>query len=68
MDMTEPTWVSAERPPVPELSPPNGESVQSPQTTLKEEDGKLLAFLCLCVCVQYVPAYTQWMSWSWCVH
>ncbi|XP_036801714.1 nucleolar protein 4-like [Oncorhynchus mykiss] len=38
MDMTEPTWVSAERPPVPELSPPNGENAQSPQTTLKEED------------------------------
>nr|XP_029477218.1 nucleolar protein 4-like [Oncorhynchus nerka] len=51
MDMTEPTWVSAERPPVPELSPPNGENVQSPQTTLKEEDGKLLAFLCfVCLC------------------
>ncbi|CAB1336522.1 unnamed protein product, partial [Coregonus sp. 'balchen'] len=38
MDMAEPTWVSAERPLVPELSPPNGESVHSPQTALKEED------------------------------
>ncbi|XP_071022703.1 nucleolar protein 4-like [Oncorhynchus clarkii lewisi] len=38
MDMAEPTWVSAERPPVPELSPPNGGMVHSPQAALKEED------------------------------
>uniref|UniRef100_A0A8C8I4G0 Nucleolar protein 4-like a n=2 Tax=Oncorhynchus tshawytscha TaxID=74940 RepID=A0A8C8I4G0_ONCTS len=36
MDMAEPTWVSAERPPVPELSPPNGGMVHSPQAALKE--------------------------------
>ncbi|KAK6308250.1 hypothetical protein J4Q44_G00215210 [Coregonus suidteri] len=38
MDMAEPTWVSAERPPVPELSPPNGGMVHGPQAALKEED------------------------------
>nr|XP_029520799.1 nucleolar protein 4-like [Oncorhynchus nerka] len=38
MDMAESTWVSAERPPVPELSPPNGGMVHSPQAALKEED------------------------------
>ncbi|KAL1020966.1 hypothetical protein UPYG_G00006980 [Umbra pygmaea] len=38
MEVAEPTWVSAERPPLPALSPPNGERIHSPQTALKEED------------------------------
>uniref|UniRef100_A0A673Y229 Nucleolar protein 4-like a n=1 Tax=Salmo trutta TaxID=8032 RepID=A0A673Y229_SALTR len=65
MDMAEPTWVSAERPPVPELSPPNGGMVHSPQAALKEEDGKpfrvfvcesvCVCVYCMFVCLLYVP-------------
>lgn len=40
MNITEPTWVAAEQPPVPEPSPPNGERVCNPAATVKEEDGK----------------------------
>uniref|UniRef100_A0A3B4T4Q6 Nucleolar protein 4-like a n=1 Tax=Seriola dumerili TaxID=41447 RepID=A0A3B4T4Q6_SERDU len=40
MNSTEPTWVAAEQPPVPEPSPPNGERVSNPATTIKEEDGR----------------------------
>ncbi|KAM6977192.1 nucleolar protein 4-like [Aplochiton taeniatus] len=39
MDMAEPAWVSAQQPPVPELSPPNGHRVAiSPPAPVKEED------------------------------
>ncbi|XP_045913522.1 nucleolar protein 4-like isoform X1 [Micropterus dolomieu] len=38
MNITEPTWVAAEQPPVPEPSPPNGERVCNPAATVKEED------------------------------
>uniref|UniRef100_A0A4W6EC49 Nucleolar protein 4-like a n=1 Tax=Lates calcarifer TaxID=8187 RepID=A0A4W6EC49_LATCA len=38
MNNTEPTWVAAEQPPVPEPSPPNGERVSNPTATIKEED------------------------------
>ncbi|XP_034447013.1 nucleolar protein 4-like isoform X1 [Hippoglossus hippoglossus] len=38
MNGTEPTWVAAEQPPVPEPSPPNGERVSNPTAAIKEED------------------------------
>ncbi|XP_030640026.1 nucleolar protein 4-like [Chanos chanos] len=39
LDMAEPAWVSAERAPAPEPSPPgHAESMHSPQQTIKEED------------------------------
>ena len=45
MNGTEPTWVTAEQPPVPEPSPPNGERVSNPSGAIKEEDGKTAAAL-----------------------
>ncbi|KAM6929568.1 nucleolar protein 4-like [Lycodopsis pacificus] len=38
MNGVEPTWVTAEPPPVPEPSPPNGERVSNPAAPIKEED------------------------------
>ncbi|KAK2851768.1 hypothetical protein Q5P01_008044 [Channa striata] len=38
MNGAEPTWVTAEQPPVPEPGPPNGERVSSQTATVKEED------------------------------
>lgn len=38
MNNTEPTWVPAEQPPVPDPSPHNG--VANPTATVKDEEGK----------------------------
>lgn len=40
MNAAEPTWVAAEQPPVPEPSPPNGDTVSNPAAAVKEEDGE----------------------------
>lgn len=40
MNITEPTWVTAEQPAVPESSPPSGERVSNQPTIIKEEDGE----------------------------
>lgn len=40
MNSAEPTWVTAEQPPVPEPSPPNGDRVSNTTAAVKEEDGK----------------------------
>lgn len=47
MNSAEPTWVTAEQPPVPEPSPPNGERVSNPTATIKEEDGEFYVSLLL---------------------
>ncbi|KPP60134.1 hypothetical protein Z043_121891 [Scleropages formosus] len=39
LDMSEPTWMSADRGPASDMSPP-GERVQSPERGRKEEDGR----------------------------